>query len=285
MTKPAILENSAPLVIAERSISAAYARLLLHILSHAGTEVAPLVLSVDGFGPDYAVPEDTVLRAEMDKLLVAKGKLTVEDVAFTIFPERFWLMAQGDRAKLFQFYAWAFPFYRKHNRKANGRGLYFERLTMYGRGPCDGNQLEWILREFESRPGVRRSMFQATTFDPARDHDATAQLPFPCLQQVSFVPTKAGLVANAFYATQQLFDKAYGNYLGLAQLAAFMAHEMKMPLARLNVTVGVAKLERITKTDPALQPLIAAAKACLAPAGAQSKADMSDSLILAAHTA
>jgi hypothetical protein len=175
-------------------------------------------------------------------------------------------MAQGDRAKLFQFYRMAFPFYRARNRQANGRGLYFERLTMYGRGPCDGNQLEWILSQYDSRAGVRRSMWQATTFDPERDHDATAQLGFPCLQHVSFVPTKAGLVANGFYATQQLFDKAYGNYLGLAQLAAFVAHEMKIPLARLNVTVGVGKLERISKTDPALGPLLAAAEACLAPA-------------------
>lgn len=141
----------------------------------------------------------------------------------------------------------AFPFYRAQNPKANGKGLYFERLMMYGRGPCDGNQLEGILTQHESRPGVRRSMWQATTFDPARDHNATAQLGFPCLQHVSLVPTKAGLVANAFYATEQLFDKAYGNYLGLAQLAAFMAHEMGVPLARLNVTIGVAKLERISQ--------------------------------------
>src|SRR3546814_7420399 len=72
----------------------------------------------------------------------------------------------------------------------------------------------------------------ATTFDPGRDHVASAQLGFPCLQQVSFEPTTAGLVVNAFYATQQVFDKAYGNYLGLAQLGAFMAHEMDIPLAR-----------------------------------------------------
>ena len=66
---------------------------------------------------------------------------------------------------------------------------------------------------------------------------------------MSFVPTPTGLVTNAFYATQQIFDKAYGNYLGLSQLGAFMAHEMRMPLARLNVMVGVAKLERISKSE------------------------------------
>ena len=37
-----------------------------------------------------------------------------------------------------------------------------------------------------------------------------------------------------------------------------MAHEMITPLARLNVMVGVAKLEHITKRDPDFAPLVAA---------------------------
>jgi len=81
------------------------------------------------------------------------------------------------------------------NPRDNRRGLYFERLTSYGRGPCDGNQLEWILSQFNGRKGVRRSMFQASVFDPERDHVADAQLQFPCLQHVSFEPTKEGLVS------------------------------------------------------------------------------------------
>jgi len=128
-------------------------------------------------------------------------------------------------------------------------------------------------------------MFQATTFDPARDHTASALIGFPCLQHVSFVPTAAGLVANAFYATQQLFDRAYGNYLGLAQLAAFMAHEMKIPLARLNVTVGVAKLERISKSDPALKPLIAARVPALSRLLRPNRSRAMPGLILAAQPA
>jgi hypothetical protein len=129
--------------------------------------------------------------------------------------------------------------------------------------PCDGNQLEWILSQYDSRPGIRDSMFQAAIFDPARDHIGNARVVFPCLQHISFVPTNEGLVTNAFYATQYVFDKAYGNYLGLVQLGAFMAHEMRLPLARLNVTVGVAKLDGISKTDPVLKPLISAARAAL----------------------
>ena len=248
MSKAKMLAAPPPVVIDETNLSRGWARLLLQVLDGAATEVAPSILSLSGFAQNGAAVEDPGVRQALDLLLKRKGRLVVEDVAFTIFPQRLWEMSRGDRTRLFTLYRATFPRWQAMNRKANGRGLYFERMVMYGRGPCDGNQLEWILSQ-SSRKGVRRSMLQATTFDPARDHVASAQLGFPCLQQVSFEPTTAGLVTNAFHATQQIFDKAYGNNLGLAQLGAFMAHEMGMPLARLNVMVGIAKLERITKSD------------------------------------
>jgi hypothetical protein len=268
MSKSKTSAAPAPVMIDDTNLSRAWSRLLLKLLGGAGTEVSPLVLSLTGFGKNGAVVEDPAVREALDQLLKRKGKLEVEDVAFTIFPQQLWEMSRGDRARLFALYRATFPRWQAMNKKANGRGLYFERMIMYGRGPCDGNQLEWILSQYGSRAGVRRSMFQATTFDPGRDHVASAQLGFPCLQQVSFEPTAAGLVANAFYATQQVFDKAYGNYLGLAQLGAFMAYEMDMPLSRLNLMVGVAKLERITKSDPDFAPLVAAAKALVPLAAA-----------------
>jgi hypothetical protein len=261
-----------PVMINDNNLSRAWSRLLLGVLDGAGTEVSPLVLSVTGFDDTGVAPEDPAVRLAVDQLLKRKGRLKVEDVAFTIFPQRIWEMSRGDRTRLFTLYRATFPRWQAMNKKANGRGLYFERMIMYGRGPCDGNQLEWILSQYGSRAGVRRSMLQATTFDPGRDHVASAQLGFPCLQQVSFEPTAAGLVVNAFYATQQIFDKAYGNYLGLAQLGAFMAHEMDMPLARLNVMVGVAKLKRITKSDPDFAPLVVAAQALVsAPVAAPAR--------------
>ena len=261
-----------PLMINDTNLSRAWSRLLLRVLDGVGTEVSPMVLSVTGFSEKGAVSEDPAVRQALDQLLKRKVMRNVEDVAFTIFPQRLWGMSRGDRTRLFTLYRAAFPRWQALNKKAHGRGLYFERMVMYGRGPCDGNQLEWILSQYGSRPGVRRSMFQATTFDPGRDHVASAQLGFPCLQQVSFEPAAAGLVVNAFYATQQIFDKAYGNYLRLAQLGAFMAHEMDKPLARLNVMVGVAKLERITKSDPDFAPLVAAAKALVSgPAPAPTR--------------
>ena len=267
MSKSRASAASEPVIINDCNLSRAWSRLLLRILDGAGTEVSPLVLSVTGFDDKGMAREDPAVRQALDHLLERKGRFKVDDVAFTIFPQRLWKMRRDDRRNFLALYRKTLPRWQAMNKRVNGRGLYFERMVMYGRGPCDGNQLEWILSQYGSRVGVRRSMLQASTFDPGRDHVANAQLGFPCLQQVSFEPTAAGLVVNAFYATQQVFDKAYGNYLGLAQLGAFMAHEMDMRLARLNVMVGIAKLERIAKSDFDLKPLVGAAEALVSGSG------------------
>ena len=263
MTKR-IPTTTAPLLVTGSNLSAVWSEVFIHIIDHPGTQIAPLVLSITGFNERWMTAEDADVRSALDAALALEDQYSTEDVAFTIFPQRLWTMAQGDRKTLFQFYRMAFPAYQAANRSLNRKGLYFERLVNYGRGPKDGNQLEWILSQYEDRHAVRKSMLQASVFDPEHDHIPEAQISFPCLQQVSFVPSTAGLVVNAFYATQQVFNKAYGNYLGLAQLGAFMAHEMKIPLARVNIMVGIEKLDKIGKTDSALISLVAAARASVA---------------------
>ncbi|WP_221622495.1 hypothetical protein [Pseudomonas aeruginosa] len=262
MTKSS--NSDVPVLVDESNISCAWAKAVLHVMDHPGTSISPLILSVNNFNDLKNISEVASIREELDKLLLAKGMRSVEDVAFTIFPQRLWKISQGDRAALFRYYKDAFPRYQAMEPRHNRRGLYFERLTGYGSGPCEGNQLEWILSQHHGRDGVRKSMYQASVFDPGRDHVPDAQLEFPCLQHVSFVPSKDGLVINAFYATQQLFVKAYGNYLGIAQLGAFMAQEMGVPFSRMNVVVGVAKFEKINKTDADLLPLLTASRAAIA---------------------
>lgn len=256
-----------PTLISDTNLSRAWAHLFLQIFDSRRTEVSPLTLTLTGFDADGGIAETATVRESLDRTLKLKHKISVETVAFTIFPQRLWKIARGDRGRLFSLYAGAFPRYVAMNRAANGRGLYFERMTNFSKAvPFDGNQLEFILSSYNERAGVRDTMLQVAIFDPARDHIKTARVGFPCLQHLSFVPTKEGLAVNAFYATQYVFDKAYGNYLGLAQLGAFMAHELDLPLARLNVTVGVAKFDGVKKSDASLAPLIAAARAAIAPA-------------------
>ncbi len=69
------------------------------------------------------------------------------------------------------------------------------------------------------------------------------------MQQVAFVPDGNELAVTAFYAVQHLFEKAYGNYLGLCRLGHFMAHEMGLQLTRLTCMTSVARLGEVKKKD------------------------------------
>jgi hypothetical protein len=97
MSKSKSVAAPEPLLISETSISRAYARILLRVIDEPGKEISPLVMTVSGFGPSREIPEDPALRAALDTLLGRKSKSDVEDVAYTIFPQRLWDMAQGDR--------------------------------------------------------------------------------------------------------------------------------------------------------------------------------------------
>ena len=109
--------------------------------------------------------------------------------------------------------------------------------------------MEHIIRQctkaVERGRGVARMQLQATTFDPYRDLTTSGQPSFPCLQHIAFDPDiKAGnLAMTAFYATQQLFVKAFGNWLGLCRLGAFVAEQSGLKFTRFTCFAGVQKMD------------------------------------------
>jgi hypothetical protein len=246
MSKPPV-----PELITADNLSLGWWKVMQKLLAKGVTSISPLTLSITGFDADGAAAEIPGIREAVENFLVAEGKKDVENVAWTIFPQRYWEMSDGDRTEFFNMFREAFPRVQKFNAKNNARGSYFQRLVDFegdGNGRID--QLEWILSEYERDPGRRVSKWQASTFDPRRDLLNWPQLEFPCLQQVSFTfDGEEGLIINAFYATQQLARKGYGNYLGIARLGAFMASQMKRRMVRMNVFIGVAKMDT-GKADP-----------------------------------
>jgi hypothetical protein len=81
--------------------------------------------------------------------------------------------------------------------------------------------------------------------NPFLDAKHSRQLGFPCLHQVSFLPNPRArsLRVVAYYPTHYLFERAYGNYLGLLHLGRFMAKEMNFSLEGLTCIAGVAVFE------------------------------------------
>jgi len=222
-----------------------------------GHRLSPVTISFGGF---EGVPvEEPNIRSLVDASLDEAGMQSVQTVANTIFPQVLWQVAKGNRENLYARYSLSLPDYVAMEPGKNRRGLYFGRLIAFdmdhrtggrlpyipeGLIPENGNQLEFIIKQ--CKKGVRASEFQASVFDPARDHSRAAQLGFPCLQHVTLVPsfTDRTLMVNAFYATQQLFEKGYGNFLGLARLGLFVADQTNLNLVRVTCFVGIEKMER-----------------------------------------
>jgi hypothetical protein len=227
--------------IEDESLSVAWAK-ALRLACTSGKEVTPLIVSVPG-SDDGTIRETPSIRAAIDKVLTTERKQSVETVSGTIFPQSLWNRS-APRAQLYERYHRILPKLRMC--RLNKHGIYFER--MLNGGPKGyANQLEHVIQNFTKRKGVRRSALQVATFDPSRDHTASALRGFPCLQHVTFAPRDGVLNVNAFYATQFLVQRGYGNYLGLCRLGSFVAHELKMPLGRFTCLVGVAQCETSAK--------------------------------------
>lgn len=260
--------------IASTNLSFAWAKVMLALAQRGVGEISPLTVAIRGFTADGAPTESPTIRTALDAYLESEDLRDCENVAFTIFPQSYWQMAAGDRSDFFDLYRESFQRIQDFAPRHNKRGSYFQRLVDYEGGGVGFNQLAWILDEYNARPTTRRSKWQATTFDPRRDLSAAGQLEFPCLQHVSFTfEGPDGLVVNAFYATQQMLRKAYGNYIGLSRLGAFMAHEMKRRLVGVNLFVGVAQLDnKVGKTDPALLTLLGVCESAMNLANTQEAA-------------
>jgi hypothetical protein len=218
----------------------------------AQRNLAALTVAFTAFDDDGRSVETPAIRRELDAVLQSRGHGSVETVANTIFPESFWNQDSA-RTQLYARYVRVLPKLRKI--RANSHGTYFERMIAGGRDRAR-NQLEFALTTYTARPGVRRSVLQLGIFDPARDHSASALRGFPCLQHISFAPTSEGLFVNAFYATQYMVERAYGNYLGIARLGRFVAHELKLPLCRVTVFTGLAQRDGMVSGLERLRQLI-----------------------------
>jgi hypothetical protein len=232
-------------LIRENNLSAAWARAFLALMRPGVRGIAPLFVEVAGLS-DAVPAEIDAIRRRLDQELVRLDRHSCHTVANTIFPCNLW-ESSNDRPHLYARYRSLLP--RLHRHKENRNGLYFERMIAFGGNrPLDGNQIEHLIRIWGE--GVRRpTAFVVNVFDPARDHTRQRRRGFPCLHSVQFTPLgRGGLAINASYPTQFLFERAYGNYLGLYRLGRFVAGELGLELRQLGCSIGMARLGEVAKS-------------------------------------
>ena len=227
--------------VEEAGVSRAWGRALLTVAKRGRRELAPLTVAITcPPGHESPLSEDVAIRRELERLLASTSRRSVDTVASTLFPQSLW-NPQRPRQMLFDRYRKILN--RVRQTPQNKHGVYFER--MINNGPHGkANQLDFALTTYSERKGVRRSVLQIGIFDPRQDHSTAAMRGFPCLQHISFVPNRRGnLSVNAFYATQYMLGRAYGNYLGIGRLGHFVAHELDLHLTRITCHIGLAELD------------------------------------------
>lgn len=245
----------APVVIDSPNVSLAWSGALLHAYDNPQRTLAPAVVSISDFQsplPD----EDPDIRSAADIALAHCGKNSVRVSGMLIFPYDIWCRRGKPRCdKYNEFCIKQFLPRLKALDQRNRLGTYFERMMDYS-GEKQGNshtvdQLSFVINLLRNRRRrwPRRSALQIACFDPAKDHTGQPVRGFPCLQQVSISHDGDRRIAlNAFYPTQYVFDRGYGNYLGLCHLGAFIAHETGLEFGRLNCFIGRPELGNISKS-------------------------------------
>lgn len=237
-----------PTLIQDLNLSQSWLEVLKKFVDISGKELSPLVLTITDF------EENESTRRILDSHLMANKKQSIQTVSETIFPVSLFRLFKNDRHEFYKEYKGNFKRISKldllSNKRRNGRGTYFQRLIDYSGKEERINQLENIIESIQDDKNNRRSRFQASTFDPSTDSLDGPYLGFPCLQHVTFYVTKEkGLVLNAFYAMQHIYEKAYGNWLGLINLGKFVADELDIPFERFNCFISIEKLDGLSKTE------------------------------------
>jgi thymidylate synthase len=246
---------AAPRVVQSSNISQAWGRAFLDAFQGSPRSRTPLVLSLAGF-PSELPDEDAAIRVALDEALRRCKKNTAVVSGMTIFPYDLWQRRKRPEWKEFHQLCVQGFFPRLKARDARNRlGTYFERMMnftgMRGAEKKTVDQLGFVinlLRNSERWP--RQSALQLSCFDPAKDHTGQPVRGFPCLHQVGLSHDGDKRIAiHAFYPTQYIFDRGYGNYLGLCHLGAYIAHQTGLQFARLNCYIGEPHLGDVSKRD------------------------------------
>jgi thymidylate synthase len=125
-------------------------------------------------------------------------------------------------------------------------GCTQRRLVEFPDGGERSDQLTYTVEKMrrESDGGGRKtSIYECAIYNPR--NDAGKLLGFPCLSSCAFhldhEQQAVYLLAN--YRNHSVFERALGNYLGLARLRNYVASQIDYKPGELMVTSGYAKIE------------------------------------------
>ncbi|WP_328842857.1 hypothetical protein [Streptomyces sp. NBC_00258] len=221
--------------------------------------------------------EDTHLRTELDRVRAARTKqplYPIDTVVNTLFPAQL-AATCTTHDQLAARYRALYP--RLQEVRRNAHGTYFGRLVAYPGTPGKPEPVDQLARVIQRLDKLRTSakwnaVYEAGTAHveaddtawedvPAQPTDGTEAvvraaaldtqpLDFPCLSHCSFQLDSANNTVHlaAYYRSHYMFDRAYGNYLALGRLCAWVARHAGLTPGTVTVMAGCARLD-CTKSE------------------------------------
>jgi hypothetical protein len=247
-------------------------------LSHAWIRALEGMLTLPGhaavnfnvrISPGTPELEDARIRCIADRLLRDAGLQSIKSIRNTIFPAT-WAGRLEEPSELAGFYREQYETIRRFPK--NKAGTYFGRLVAYPMGrenhdePFDQltDLVDKLRAESRVRVGGKRarklsSRYQINIWKPG---DIPNGRGFPCMAHMAFHLVDGRLHLLAQYRNQYLIERAYGNYLGLAQLQRYVAKAVGLDAGELMVIAGHASIDTHGKVNvPTIRAAVADALA------------------------
>jgi hypothetical protein len=234
-------------------------------LSRAWVEALDLLVAGDGKAVNLNVAfaagrDDERIRAAVDEFLANlnavrdKPVWPVQTVANTIFPEALYHPHLGAEAapRLYENYRLSMCLQRQSENQYD-RDTYFNRLIAYPVADGSWNQLDYHVKRLAKQ--ATRSSQASSVYELGISHPLDAELRlqvpgvdkrlywFPCLSHISLTLVRGQLHMTAVYRNQTFITRAYGNYLGLSRLLAFLATETNTTPGEIEVVATHADAE------------------------------------------
>jgi hypothetical protein len=180
------------------------------------------------------------IRSAAAALIEAEGKKApIETVRTTIFPAR-WAERHGTPEDLSVHYRENYAELRGFTQ--NPHGTYFGRVVAYPRDDDEtdlADQLNETVQKLieEQVNGTNKSSrFEINIYNER--HDGQRPRGFPCLAHLSVHMHEGALHMQAIYRNEFIVERGYGNFLGVAELQAFIAKSAGLDVGELLVTIG-----------------------------------------------
>jgi thymidylate synthase len=198
--------------------------------------------------------EDPAIRAAAQKLIddhnaanqhrPRRQKADIDTTRNTIFPAR-WAQRTNGPEELVAYYRDRYNKGGLLGFRDNARGTYFGRIVAYphGDGEESADQLSDTIRKLSderANAGPKSSRYEINIYNERYDR---SPMSFPCLAHLSVHFNAGRLEMQAVYRNESLVGRAYGNYLGLGQLQAYMAHHAGLDVGELMMTLGHVELD------------------------------------------